>query len=201
MTENLFEVLQGEFSQLGWFVRATDDADAMALSLPFDTEVGVKWAVALLRRYDDRVVAGAFSYESLGRNALEGVSRLEFTSDANAAEQINSLTVSVTGAVRATYACALLHGRPERLHAEKSTVLDLVDLNGKPAKSWVFVEKSTQMAIYETFHKSVAEKVNAEKYEAVPAGKYLASLNRRLKEERMAAGDSHQGRQISERAR
>lgn len=201
MTENLFEVLQGEFSQLGWVVRATDDADAMTLSLPFDTEVGVKRAGGLLRLYGDRVVAGAFSYDSEGGNALGAVSRLEFTSDANAAEQINSLTVNVTGAVRATFARALLHGRPERLHADKSTVIDLVDINGKAAKSWVFVEKSTQMAVYETWQKSVAEKVNAEKYEVVPAGKYLVSLNKRLQEERMASGDSHQGRQISERAR
>ncbi len=45
--------------------------------------------------------------------------------------------------------------------------------------SWVVVSKSTGKAILETFNKGTADAVNREKYDVVPIGKYLASLNAR----------------------
>jgi hypothetical protein len=45
--------------------------------------------------------------------------------------------------------------------------------------SWIIRRKATGEVIAETFLRSVAESVNAEKYEAVPVQQHLASLNRK----------------------
>ena len=44
--------------------------------------------------------------------------------------------------------------------------------------SWVIINKETKEAIFETFNKKTADKVNAEKYEAITILKYLQSLNK-----------------------
>jgi hypothetical protein len=49
-------------------------------------------------------------------------------------------------------------------------------------ESWIITEKATGNAIAETFLRHVAEAVNTEKYEAVPAMEYLQGLNRKIKE-------------------
>jgi formate-dependent nitrite reductase cytochrome c552 subunit len=47
--------------------------------------------------------------------------------------------------------------------------------------SWVIREKATGKAIAEVWQQSVAAKVNAAKYEAVPIQEHLASINRALR--------------------
>lgn len=44
--------------------------------------------------------------------------------------------------------------------------------------SWVIRNKETGEVIAETFNRKVVEALNTAKYEAVPIGEYLASLNR-----------------------
>lgn len=51
----------------------------------------------------------------------------------------------------------------------------------KPSASYVIVEKRTGFAILETFDKKLAEKIDAEKYEAVPVLEYLYGLNAKIK--------------------
>lgn len=43
--------------------------------------------------------------------------------------------------------------------------------------SWVIREKGSTEAILETFSPTVVEKINTDKYEAIPIGQYLANLN------------------------
>lgn len=43
--------------------------------------------------------------------------------------------------------------------------------------SWVVIEKATGKAVTELFSRSLVDKLNAAKYEAVPALLYLESLN------------------------
>ena len=45
------------------------------------------------------------------------------------------------------------------------------------AQSWVLVELSTGKAIYETWSEAIADKVNTDKYKAVPIMEYLQGLN------------------------
>lgn len=45
--------------------------------------------------------------------------------------------------------------------------------------SWVIVRKDSGTAIFETFDRRVAEALNRDKYEVIPIGQYLASLNRK----------------------
>jgi hypothetical protein len=47
--------------------------------------------------------------------------------------------------------------------------------------SWVIVDKSTNKAIFETFSKSITDKINVEKYQAVPILEYLQNLNKTIK--------------------
>ena len=47
----------------------------------------------------------------------------------------------------------------------------------RPTASWVVRDKSTGNVVLETAQKGVAEKINTEKYEAVPIGQHLASLS------------------------
>jgi hypothetical protein len=47
----------------------------------------------------------------------------------------------------------------------------------QPATSWVLRDKSTGAVVMETSQKSVADKINTAKYEAVPIGQHLASLS------------------------
>lgn len=44
--------------------------------------------------------------------------------------------------------------------------------------SWVIREKATGKVMLETFDRRKVDALNTEKYEAVPIGEYLASLNR-----------------------
>ena len=48
--------------------------------------------------------------------------------------------------------------------------------------SWVIVSRETGAAVFETFYRSTADKVNTAKYAVVPIGEYLVDLNRRIKE-------------------
>jgi hypothetical protein len=52
-----------------------------------------------------------------------------------------------------------------------------VDATGKQA-GWVLRNKATGEAIYETYDPKKVATLNTEKYEAVPIGEYLASLNK-----------------------
>lgn len=49
--------------------------------------------------------------------------------------------------------------------------------NGSTPASWIIREKATGKVIAETFEAETVEGLNAEKYEAVPVGQYLASIN------------------------
>jgi hypothetical protein len=48
-------------------------------------------------------------------------------------------------------------------------------------KSWVIVDNSTGVAVFETFSAGVAAKVNTATYTAVPVREYLQGLNRSLR--------------------
>lgn len=47
--------------------------------------------------------------------------------------------------------------------------------------SWIVTEKSTGNVVLETFHRTVAEKVNQEKYRVQTAAQYLADLNENVR--------------------
>lgn len=47
--------------------------------------------------------------------------------------------------------------------------------------SWMICRKSDGVAIVEVWNKSVADKINTEKYVAIPARQYLEELNRKVK--------------------
>lgn len=44
--------------------------------------------------------------------------------------------------------------------------------------SWVIVERATGKVITELFEKRNVDRLNRSKYEAIPIGQYLASVNR-----------------------
>lgn len=46
--------------------------------------------------------------------------------------------------------------------------------------SWVICERDTGRAVYETYSPELAERINRERYIAVPVLEYLQSLNRRI---------------------
>lgn len=43
--------------------------------------------------------------------------------------------------------------------------------------SWVIKKKETGEVLFETFSKSLVEALNTGKYEAIPIGEYLGSIN------------------------
>jgi len=45
------------------------------------------------------------------------------------------------------------------------------------SKSWVIIRKKTNEILFETFNKSLADKVNTKAYNVVPIYEYLCSLN------------------------
>jgi hypothetical protein len=47
--------------------------------------------------------------------------------------------------------------------------------------SWVIVDKVSGKAIFETFSQHIAEKINQEKYLALPALTYLQNLNKSIR--------------------
>lgn len=49
------------------------------------------------------------------------------------------------------------------------------------SNSWVIVEKGTLNAIFETFNKSLADKVNTEKYTVLTSYEYLTQFNDSIK--------------------
>jgi hypothetical protein len=51
------------------------------------------------------------------------------------------------------------------------------------AQSWIICNKLTGLAIFETFNKNTVKAVNTNTYKAVPAGEYLANLNKQIKKE------------------
>lgn len=53
-----------------------------------------------------------------------------------------------------------------------------LDVTGRPPASWVIKEKATGNVILETFDKAKVDALNTDKYEAIPIGKHLASLNK-----------------------
>lgn len=46
-----------------------------------------------------------------------------------------------------------------------------------PNASWVIVSRETGKAVFETFNRALAGKINTARYEAVPIRVYLAGLN------------------------
>lgn len=53
-----------------------------------------------------------------------------------------------------------------------------LDVTGRPPASWVIKEKATGNVILETFDKAKVDALNTDKYEAIPIGRHLASLNK-----------------------
>ena len=51
----------------------------------------------------------------------------------------------------------------------------------RPAASWIVVETETRNAVFETFDKSLADRVNKEKYEALEVEDYFDELEIRWK--------------------
>ncbi len=51
----------------------------------------------------------------------------------------------------------------------------------RPPASYVVVRNADGRAIFETFRKSIADKVNTERYTAVPILDYLGKRNARIK--------------------
>lgn len=47
--------------------------------------------------------------------------------------------------------------------------------------SWVIIENVTGNAILETYSESIANKINTEKYTAMPVMEYLCKLNKQIK--------------------
>lgn len=47
--------------------------------------------------------------------------------------------------------------------------------------SWVIRKKGSIAGLYETFNKELADKINKEKYEAIPILQYLQELNSALR--------------------
>jgi len=52
----------------------------------------------------------------------------------------------------------------------------------KKSASWVIVNKETGEPVLETYNEKMLSKLNTEKYEAIPALKYLVALNKKIKE-------------------
>ena len=52
----------------------------------------------------------------------------------------------------------------------------------KKSASWVIVNKETGEPVLETYNEKILSKLNTEKYEAIPALKYLVALNKKIKE-------------------
>ena len=44
-------------------------------------------------------------------------------------------------------------------------------------QSWIIIDRETGRAVFETWNRTTAEAINADKYAALPAKEYLASLN------------------------
>ena len=57
-------------------------------------------------------------------------------------------------------------------------VMNNVPLLDHYSGSWVIVNKSTGAAVFETFNKSTAEKINFKKYQVLTAYQYLTGLNK-----------------------
>jgi hypothetical protein len=49
--------------------------------------------------------------------------------------------------------------------------------------SWVIVRREDGQAVLETFNRRVADAINRERYDVIPAGEYLGRLNRKIREE------------------
>ncbi len=49
--------------------------------------------------------------------------------------------------------------------------------------SWVAVSRDTGKAVLETFERSVAERINREKYDVLTAAQYLGELNAKIKDQ------------------
>ena len=45
--------------------------------------------------------------------------------------------------------------------------------------SWIIRDKETKAVQFETFNRRVVDRLNTERYEAIPIQQYLASLNNR----------------------
>lgn len=49
----------------------------------------------------------------------------------------------------------------------------------KSPASWVILEKNSRKVLFETFDRRKVDALNTTRYEAIPIGEYLESLNRR----------------------
>ncbi|HEX4843210.1 MAG TPA: LPD38 domain-containing protein [Limnobacter sp.] len=66
---------------------------------------------------------------------------------------------------------------PASAPAGTANAMPQADITGKKPGSWVIVDKSTGQAVVEMFDASNVAKVNTDRFDIVPAGQYLASLN------------------------
>jgi hypothetical protein len=57
----------------------------------------------------------------------------------------------------------------------------LIDSLGNKPASWVIVNKSTGLCLFETFNIKIAQAINQNKYDVLPIYDYLAKLNRSIK--------------------
>lgn len=48
------------------------------------------------------------------------------------------------------------------------------------ATSWVIRDKTTKDVLFETFRRAAVERLNTEKYEAIPILEYLGNLNQEI---------------------
>lgn len=54
--------------------------------------------------------------------------------------------------------------------------------NSQPSTSWVIIRRQDEAVIFETFSRSIAQRINLKAYKVVPILDYLHSLNKRIKE-------------------
>lgn len=57
----------------------------------------------------------------------------------------------------------------------------MTDRNHQETASWIIRNIATREVICETYSKAMVARLNTAKYEAVPIGEYLGSLNKKCK--------------------
>jgi len=75
--------------------------------------------------------------------------------------------------------------KPEDLFA-KQKISNEPSATLKKDSSWIIRNKNTGEVLFETFDKEKVDKLNTDKYEAVPALKYLQEINSNIKEDNLA---------------
>lgn len=117
-------------------------------------------------------------------NRLEGERDAQGTADAEAGTAGGATQTARPAAAGAPVDAeqrTLAEGRPEAEGAvsergNRVTAPESTDEFGTPA-SWVIRNKETGEPVMETFERSTAERINHDKYEAVPVAQHLAEIN------------------------